>query len=100
MSVARDGREALELLDADAAAAGEAGEVAARGSVDLILTDILMPHLSGLQLLASLQREAFSHIPVIGQWRRCRRGRAPHGGAGRERAALQPAHPWPQPCIT
>jgi two-component system chemotaxis response regulator CheY len=49
---AGDGREALTLLEAE--------------NVDLILSDINMPNMDGLQLLALLKASAqWCHIPVV-----------------------------------
>ena len=47
---AYDGAEAFEFIDQQP---------------DLIITDILMPHLSGLELLRILKNKMFSEIPVI-----------------------------------
>ncbi len=56
--VACNGREALDVLRS------------ADTPVDLILTDILMPEVSGMHLMAELAaNEALSSIPVIGMHR-------------------------------
>jgi CheY-like chemotaxis protein len=47
---AEDGRQALALL--------------ARSAVDLVITDLLMPEINGLQLVAAI-REQHPHVPVI-----------------------------------
>jgi two-component system alkaline phosphatase synthesis response regulator PhoP len=53
VTLAPDGRAALETLRADS-------------SVDLVLLDIMMPHLSGLDVLAEVRRmPGRSDLPVI-----------------------------------
>lgn len=49
--LARDGGEALALLE--------------RGAADLLLTDHMMPHLTGLELIAYLHRHPDIAVPVI-----------------------------------
>lgn len=58
-----DGAEALELLEREATEAAERpGEA---GGFDLVLTDVLMPRLGGLELLSKVQGSEFEHVPVV-----------------------------------
>ncbi len=53
VSLAHDGREALDLLARD-------------GDVDLVLLDLMMPNVSGLDVLAQLRADArFRELPCI-----------------------------------
>lgn len=52
VTVARDGREALAVLESC-------------GPVDLVLTDVIMPEMSGLELLDSLHRGPHRNVPVV-----------------------------------
>jgi two-component system alkaline phosphatase synthesis response regulator PhoP len=53
VSLAHDGREALDLLERE-------------GDVDLVLLDLMMPNVSGLDVLAQLRADArFRDVPCI-----------------------------------
>jgi DNA-binding response OmpR family regulator len=53
VTLAYDGREALEVIERE-------------GDVDLVLLDLMMPHLSGLDVLARLRASPrFKHLPCI-----------------------------------
>jgi len=53
VAVATDGREAMELLKSN-------------GSFDLILADVLMPHMDGLELTAAVKKDPnWKKIPVV-----------------------------------
>jgi two-component system, OmpR family, alkaline phosphatase synthesis response regulator PhoP len=53
VSLARDGREALDVLEREA-------------DIDVILLDLMMPHLSGLDVLAQLRRDPrYRDVPCI-----------------------------------
>jgi len=64
-------RTALEELDVpvkvvEAASGFEALRVLPRGSFDLIVTDINMPDINGLELVSFVQRnEAYQSIPLV-----------------------------------
>ena len=49
--IAQDGYEALSIIDKD--------------KVDLIISDVMMPNISGLGLLSLLKQFYFNNIPVI-----------------------------------
>lgn len=49
--VAKDGKEALEMIEQEAP--------------DLVVADIQMPHLSGLQLIQRVREDMKSDLPVI-----------------------------------
>jgi CheY-like chemotaxis protein len=51
--IARNGREALERLDG-------------KPAVDLVLMDIMMPEMDGIQAMQEIRkRPAFTHLPII-----------------------------------
>ncbi len=61
------GQEILQLLPADvlcAASGEEALDLLTRESVDVIISDLVMPGMSGLDLLVAVQRQGYQ-IPVI-----------------------------------
>lgn len=59
-----DGKEAIDYLSGNQGNLGELQE--SRQLPDLILSDINMPHLSGLELLAWIRQTAhLKHLPVI-----------------------------------
>jgi DNA-binding response OmpR family regulator len=49
--IAKDGREALSIIDTQ--------------PVDLIVTDLLMPFVSGLELIEYVKREKRMNIPIL-----------------------------------
>jgi DNA-binding response OmpR family regulator len=49
--IARDGREALEKVD--------------EFKPDLVITDIMMPYLSGLEIIGSIRQKYPNKIPII-----------------------------------
>lgn len=51
MIMAVDGKEALEMIEAH--------------NPDLILTDIMMPYLNGLEVISHLRNQEGSQIPII-----------------------------------